>query len=292
MKPLVVYHGNCADGFTAAWLANLYFSQAAGNTTKPSEWFCDPHPGVYGEAPPDVTGREVYILDFSYGRAQMLALGAAAKNITIIDHHQTSIEALDGIVEEFREKGLCPLVAYLSAKRSGAYLASKFFWPGVPPMQMVELVDDRDRWQFQYPLTKPFHASLFSRFYTLDAWNELSASVSHAADEGRAIERKMSKDVQELLDVCVEFTDIGGHRVPTANLPYVYASEAGHEMLKRHLDAPFAATWYTDKKGQRVFSLRSRQNEDVDVAKIAQKFGGGGHKHASAFRVPAVRSPA
>lgn len=27
---IVIYHGNCADGFTAAWLVNLFHSHAAG----------------------------------------------------------------------------------------------------------------------------------------------------------------------------------------------------------------------------------------------------------------------
>ena len=48
MKPLVIYHGNCADGFTAAWVANRYF---AGEV--------DLHAGVYQTPPPDVTDREM-----------------------------------------------------------------------------------------------------------------------------------------------------------------------------------------------------------------------------------------
>ena len=32
-------------------------------------------------------------------------------------------------------------------------------------------------------------------------------------------------------------------------------------------------------------SLRSRNNEDIDVAKIAKAFNGGGHFHASGFQV-------
>jgi nanoRNase/pAp phosphatase (c-di-AMP/oligoRNAs hydrolase) len=34
-----------------------------------------------------------------------------------------------------------------------------------------------------------------------------------------------------------------------------------------------------------VFSLRSTE-EGLDVAEIAKQYGGGGHKHASGFRVP------
>lgn len=57
MKNIVIYHANCADGFGAAWC----FWNKFGDT-----W--DYHPGVYGAEPPDVTGRSVYLVDFSYKR--------------------------------------------------------------------------------------------------------------------------------------------------------------------------------------------------------------------------------
>lgn len=53
MKPFVIYHGNCADGFTAAWLANIFFhQQVTGDCTMPEDWVVDHHGAVYGEAPP------------------------------------------------------------------------------------------------------------------------------------------------------------------------------------------------------------------------------------------------
>jgi hypothetical protein len=58
MRPLCIYHGNCADGFGAAWVVRRFFG--AGNV--------DFHAGIYQDAPPDVAGREVIITDFSYKR--------------------------------------------------------------------------------------------------------------------------------------------------------------------------------------------------------------------------------
>ena len=48
---------------------------------------------------------------------------------------------------------------------------------------------------------------------------------------------------------------------------------------------PFAAC-YLDTADSRVFSLRSRREGGVDVAKIAESYGGGGHRNAAGFRVP------
>ena len=49
-----IYHGNCADGFGAAWVVR----KAIGEI--------EFHPGTYGQPPPDVTGKDVVMVDFSY----------------------------------------------------------------------------------------------------------------------------------------------------------------------------------------------------------------------------------
>ena len=66
-KPLVIYHANCYDGFSAAW---VFWHALGGNV--------DLWPAKYGEPPPRVEGREVYIVDFSYPRNEMLAMKSVA----------------------------------------------------------------------------------------------------------------------------------------------------------------------------------------------------------------------
>ena len=63
---------------------------------------------------------------------------------------------------------------------------------------------------------------------------------------------------------------IGGHRVPVANLPYTMASDAAGAMAE---DAPFAACYF-DRADARVFSLRSRGEDGLDVSEIAARYGG------------------
>ena len=46
---------------------------------------------------------------------------------------------------------------------------------------------------------------------------------------------------------------------------------------------PFAATYF-DTGNIREFSLRSSP-DGVDVSLVAEMYGGGGHKHASGFRI-------
>ena len=99
--------------------------------------------------------------------------------------------------------------------------------------------------------------------------------------EGKAITRKHFKDIGELIKVTGRKMLIGGVLVPVANLPYTMSSDAGHIMGKGE---PFAACYYDTLDG-RCFSLRSAP-DGIDVGEIAKKYGGGGHKHASGFRVP------
>ena len=76
MKPLVIYHGNCADGFGVAWVI----------WNKHPDW--EFYPGVYGEEPPDVIDRQVILVDFSYSYHQLCLMGNVAKSILMLDHHK------------------------------------------------------------------------------------------------------------------------------------------------------------------------------------------------------------
>lgn len=264
MKPLCIYHGNCADGFGAAWAVRKFFGD--GNV--------DFHAGVYQDAPPDVTGRDVYLVDFSYKRPVLETMAASASKVTVLDHHKTAEADLtpfpDGVMGEF------------DMDRSGAMIAWDWFHPGQEPPQLLRHIQDRDLWRFNLEGTREIQAALFSYPYDFTVWDELmqwDVATLHA--EGVAIERKHFKDIDELLDVTMRHMEIGGHRVPVANLPYTLTSDAGHKMAEGNA---FAACYWDTPDG-RVFSLRST-NGGLDVSEIARQYGGGGHAAASGFRVP------
>jgi len=275
MSPLCIYHGNCADGFTAAWVVR----RAIGDGVQ----F---HPGVYQEPPPDVEGRDVFIVDFSYKRDVLMQMAEKARSITILDHHKTAAEDLLGLPQpaDWYTSGGMPfpgLTALFDMNRSGAGLAWDYFFTSPRPV-MLNHVEDRDLWRFALRKTREIQASVFSYPYDFKAWDFLmSADPAQLAVEGEAIERKHFKDIRELVNVVTRDFTIGGYTVPVANLPYTLTSDAGHLLAN---GKPFAGC-YWDTPGGRVFSLRSTE-EGLDVAEIAKQYGGGGHKHASGFRVP------
>lgn len=267
MKPLVIYHGNCADGFGAAWVFKRFGDREY-----------DFHAGVYQNPPPDVDGREVYLVDFSYKRAVVEQMREKATRIVLIDHHKTAIEDLAPLIESRAIESLTSL------DHSGAILAWQWFngngLHDTAP-KLLHHIEDRDLWRFALPGTREIQANVFSHPYDFAVWDELmERPVDELIAEGRAIERKHFKDIDELTQVVTRRMVIGGHNVPVANLPYTLTSDAGHKLAKGE---PFAGCYWDTPDG-RVFSLRS-QDDGLDVSEIAKQYGGGGHAHASGFRV-------
>jgi uncharacterized protein len=264
-RPLVIYHANCADGFSAAWCFWRKYGPDA-----------DYFPGVYQQDPPDVAGREVYLVDFSYKRPVVEKMVAAAKRVWLIDHHKSAIEdlaTLDG------------LHLFIDMERSGATLAWDFLYPDEARPLLLGHIEDRDLWRFQLPGTREIQAFVFSHKYDFLTWDRLMSAreleLMEMTAAGAAIERKHNKDIAELLAKCKRTMKIAGFDVPVANLPYTMSSDAAHVMAMR---APFAACYYDTPTG-REFSLRSR-DDGMDVSEVAKIYGGGGHKHAAGFRVP------
>ncbi|MEQ1888063.1 MAG: phosphohydrolase [Alphaproteobacteria bacterium] len=269
IKPICIYHGNCADGFGAAWVFKNYGDREY-----------DFHAGVYQDAPPDCTGRDVYLVDFSYKRNVVEEILRVSTRVVLIDHHKTAIDDLAPLIETKQ------IEALTSLEHSGAVLAYQWF-NGTSLEHMPQLlrhIEDRDLWRFNLGGTREIQANVFSYPYDFTAWDRLMEQpVEGLILEGRAIERKHHKDIRELVDVCRREMIIGGVKVPAASLPYTLTSDAGHLMAVEHPSKIGACYW--DTPGGRVFSLRST-DDGPDVSEIAKLYGGGGHAHAAGFRVP------
>ena len=307
MKILCIYHGNCADGYTSAWAFRAF---AISHRLINDVTF---HAGVYQNPPPDVTGAYVVMLDFSYKRDVLLKMAEQSEGILVLDHHKTAAEDLKeggpitdlskytGVVDWARFLANCAqdqmegcrgrVYALLDMERSGAGITWDFFL-GAPRHPLVNHVEDRDLWRFALPGTREIQAAVFSYPYEFETWDKLADSFDefgHTAlvTEGAAIERKHHKDIAELTKVVTRKMLIGGFVVPVANLPYTLTSDAGHLLCGDNSQGstyPFAGCYWDTPEG-RVFSLRSRDN-GADVGEIAKLYGGGGHAHASGFRVP------
>ena len=255
----VLYHAKCQDGFGGAWAA----WRALGDR---AEYV----PVQHGDPPPALPDdARVVIVDFAYPRDVILGLRQQVASLTILDHHKTAEEALRGIPD-----------TVFDMDKSGAMLAWEYFHPGQESPALVRYVQDRDLWRFELPSSREATAALGSYPQDFATWSGLD--VDHLIEEGRAILRFRDQTIESIVGFA-RTGDVGGHTVPVVNAT-AHWSDVGEALLQRFPEAPFAALYYDDSEGRRRWSLRSRG--EFDVAELAKRFGGGGHRAASGFREP------
>lgn len=266
-RPLVIYHGGCPDGFAAAYACHRHFLQSAQEG-------CDFIAGIHGQPPPDVTGRAVYIVDFSYRRPLLKELCRKARSLLVIDHHTSAEQDLKGLEDEQDN-----LRVIFDMNKSGAILAWEHFHDTPPPRLFLH-IQDRDLWRFELESTNNIHAALMSRPFDFAAWELLCSderALEQLAAEGSAISRYRRRMIELHREKAV-MTIIAGYQVPVVNCYDEIMSDLIGELS---VGFPFAAG-YHDQGTLRKWSLRSR-TEGVDVSEIAARFGGGGHRNAAGF---------
>src|ERR1019366_5109222 len=235
MKPLCIYHSGCSDGFTAAWVVSKYFKDRGG---------CDFYPGVYQEAPPDITGRPIVLLvDFSYSKSVIEEMCQKA-SVTIYDHHKSAIEDLKNLK-------LIPLNTHFDLNKSGARIVWDILFPDEKPPQFLLHVEDRDLWKFALEGTREIMAAIFSYEYDFKVWDHLEEVLESGVlmIQGSAILRYQQKNIKEVLAKATRRMKIGGHEIPIVNIPYSWGSGAV-PLLGKGL--PFAG-YYFDSADRREF---------------------------------------
>lgn len=272
MNPLCIYHGNCDDGFAAAWAVR----HALGSSG------VDFYPGVYQKDPPPHAGRDVIFVDFSYKRPVLDAMAAQANSVLILDHHKTAQEDLADLPPPTSPGTLNPkFCALFDMSRSGAALAWDYFVGGKLP-DFIEYIQDRDLWRKQLPNGDEFTIALRSYPQDFATWDRLVQNGAAALiQEGHGIQRYYRLRVEELKRSAYR-ARLSGHSCWIANAPYFVASEVAGELAERP-DTDFGACYFEAEEGRYQYSLRSRG--DFDVSAIARLFGGGGHKGAAGFSV-------
>ena len=272
IKPtMCIYHANCADGFGAALAVWLRFSDSRPEFV----------PAAYCEAPPNCAGHDVLLVDFSYKLPALEQIIAEAKSVTILDHHKTAEADIQPLLDAGRVHGEFDMA------RSGAAMAWDWCFPDEDRPRLIEYIQDRDLWQFNLEGTREISAALFSYDQDFEVWKNILTALEDDEGQqfilsmGQTLRRKHNKDLEDALKATRRRMTICGYSVPVANLPYIFASDAGNRMAEGEL---FAASYFDTHEG-RKFSLRSKEG-GMDVSEIAKRFGGGGHARAAGFQVP------
>lgn len=269
LKPIVViYHDQCSDGHGAAYAAWKKFGESASYV-----------PLKAGADAPTLVNKELYIVDFSFDFETLTKLRAENKSVVVIDHHLSAKDAVTAFPENI-----------FDMEHSGATLAWKYFHPETPTPSLLLYVEDHDIWKFALPDNREFNAALGQYPMTFKSWDALIRDLEDEAyktrfvQNGKVISEFEDKHVASLLNY-KESVQFEGHTVYALNASRNYRSILGHHLAalsEKDFGTALGIVYYRTLGGINI-SLRSEG--DVDVSKIAQKYGGGGHMHAASIRV-------
>lgn len=276
---ICIYHANCDDGFAAAYAVWKRFGDAVQFV-----------PCQYGDEPPEVSEKDVLIVDFSFKKDVMRAMAEKAARIIVLDHHKTAKAELAGFMQlkcvggpfekKYADRLFSGVGVCFNMDKSGCRLAWEYCFGDMPMPDWFAAVEDRDLWRFNLPNTKEISIAIRSMPREFGLWDTFTAE--HLASEGVAIRRYVDMIIGNICDTAFE-EEVAGHTVPVAACSYDFVSEAAHELLRRNPDAPFAACLVRSYDGV-TYSLRS-MDDRMDVSEIAKAHGGGGHRNAAGFRV-------
>lgn len=259
---LCIYHKNCADGYGA--LTAVYHYCKASNIKLES------HAAHYGDEPPNVEGKTVLIVDFSYPRETLEEMNNKAEFLHVIDHHKTAKKALKGL-------DYCTF----NMEKSGAVLTWEFLFTSSIPL-FIQYIQDRDLWQWELHQSKNISAGIQLLEHNLETWNsyiENPQKISELIETGTVILKYQKQQIEKITKSELPIANIDGHLVPCINTTTII-SEIGDALSSQH---PFVAMYF-ETNDKRIYSLRSAKN-GIDVSAIAEKFGGGGHPNAASFSI-------
>lgn len=275
---IVIYHADCPDGFAAAFCAWLRLGD------QPQYIPLQHGPGLVA---PDVAGKNVVVLDFSFNEATTNRLVQEAAGFLVIDHHASAQSALAALPDANKA---------FEMGQSGATLAWNYFQPGQEIPAFLRYVEDKDIWRWALTDSEAFTAGMGLVEKDFTVYRSLlyggDAALDKVISQGKAIVQYQAK----VRDGHVKRAKLVRLACAPAYVGLIcngstLASEIGNAMCQVELpvqeglptQVQFGAIWEYDheKKNFRV-SLRS-DSDEVDVCAMAKAYGGGGHRRAAGF---------
>ena len=257
----VIYHADCTDGFGSAYSAwKLLGNRAESYACK------------HGSKPPNVKGKNVVILDFSFDNKTTKKMIKDANELLVIDHHKSAVVELHDISNTI-----------FDMNKSGATLAWEFFHPGKEAPKFIQYITDRDLWKWELPYSKEFSAAFdmvpfefeeFEKFEDDSVFDDAVKRGSYILAYSKTVVKKVCEKASS--------RKMDGKDIMVVNASH-WMSEIGARLSP---DCDFAMIWYYDHNDKIIkVSLRAFHDR-IDVSDVSKKFGGGGHRKAGGFVLP------
>lgn len=280
----IVYH-NDNDGKCAAAIAYRGIKEKCD-----SEIICieSDYDKRFPDLPDDI--EKVYVLDFSFDNEgfQKLIDIVGRDKIVWIDHHISQIIKLS----EFAD-----LKGIRTEKWSGTMLTWLWFNNGKEIPYVVDLIDDYDRWKLKYG-----DESLYFYEYTQtvdvdnikgEIWDKLLSMSKEELDpyieKGSDLKELRYKKLRQMattlgIPMTINWEGKEYSCLKINNSDHKSTSQLG-EIVYKEMGYDICWDWYEKKSpdSDDLLEVNHMRSVNVDVSKIAMKFGGGGHPNASGF---------
>lgn len=279
-----VYHKEDADGVASAAVVKYAHSNDQRNIKMIPMGYMDMDP--YPD--PDMgADDQMYVCDFAPSEEWIQKYGS---QITWIDHHYSSQKTLGEMAKQ------CGVhTAFSTNTPSACVLAYQFF--SAPTSQVprfLQLISDYDSWAnphgealdlhyymlYDKTLSSPLSYDWFLLFDEANG-NGREEFLEAMIRSGKMVRSVIESDYEDYLSKTGYRCDWLGHRCLVMNRGLV-GSKAFESMWNEE-EYDIMVSFVVLSTGIRI-SLRTTKDE-IDVSKIASKYGGGGHKMAAGFVV-------
>ena len=280
---LVITHGGCPDGLGGAW---AFWREFKDNS---SFEICY---AKHGSNPPNCEDKLVYVVDFSYDVNTMLAMAKSARRFVLLDHHESTTEAAKALTEAKLDN----VSVVLDMDRSGAQIAWDHLYPCQARPWFIDDIADRGLWNWKIEGSHAVTTALFHKGYykTMEAFDQIRYNPrEHYVNIGNPIIEVDQRNVESLARHATKCLlsnpqpkddDVKPrvYNVMLAEVPYMYRSDVGNQLLKDNADCQIAVLFsYDITEDQWWLSARSRPGE-VNLAKELKPIFGNGGGHPSA----------
>jgi len=295
----IISHGpSCLDGVTAAAAIARFFEGSRVLASLPGNNESDR--AIQNLRLRDKSaGEEIWITDLSWTKPEtalhLNELAASGAQIFWIDHHRTAVSRADA--DEFKVPFAGKL---LSEEFSAARLTFEFLKRREGELseerrrdfeafrRFAEIADDHDRWIHAIP-ESPDWALAVQTLGGIPSYREIiklrEPKMSRRLREALQAGKDAMRRSIELADATlVERSLTNGVALRTACC-FGYSSEVAAHLYENTTRTVIALF---DLRSQGV-SLRRSADCEVDLSKLAEQFGGGGHAAASGFMTPELR---
>ena len=241
-------------------------------------------------------GERVVIVDYHIEPSEMKELieKVGAENVVWIDHHKSSIEKYEksdvdisgiGGIRDTRYCGAYLTYFWLGNRQHGSKGNPAFAYSDAP--RYIQLIDDWDTFKWHDKgNVDAYHFMLACNMCRLhpaadNAWASVRNNVRRYIEMGQIIAEYKVEYAAEVIKRTGFATKLDGVKAYASNFPF--CSSVDFESVKEAQECDMIIAFYQNGSDGRYSVSLYAVNNDVDCARIAQKYGGGGHKGASGF---------